>query len=184
MSQERVVESRIPRPDSDEETRRAIRGSVHRLGVIGALSAGISPWIYVVLIFLLHRFVGMDEWTGLFVHVQNAIYFLTIIGCILAFPAAWVVQRFLCRKALRKSASTRQAASSLVAVGIVSLTVVHLPAVMGLLYFLVGGPASAAIAVEIVAFLLYLPMQAMTLRPIFSLMRQDDSQGRSSSRLS
>ncbi len=174
MSQERVVENGIP--DSEEESRSAIRGSVHRLCVIGALSAGISPWIYVGLIFLLHRFAGMDEWTGLFVHVHYPIFLLTVASCLLAFPAAWTVQRVLCGQALRKSASTRQAASSLVAVGIVSLTVVHLPAVMGLLYFLVGGPARAAIAVEVVAFLLYLPMQALTLRPILRLMRKEDRQ--------
>ncbi len=184
MSEDRVVEGRIPGPDSEEETRRAIRGSVHRLGVIGALSAGISPWVYVILILVLHRFADMDKWIGLFVHVHDPIFLLTVASCLLAFPAAWTAQRFICRQALRKTTSTRQAASSLVAVGIVSLTVVHIPAVMGLLYFLVGGPASAAIAVEMVAFVLYLPMQAITLRPILRLMQQDDSQGRSSSRLS
>ncbi len=176
MTEDRVVEGRIPGPDSEEETRTAIRGSVQRLAIIGALSAGISPWIYVILILVLHRFADMDKWIGLFVHVHDPIFFLTVASCLLAFPAAWIVQRFLCGQALRKAASTRQAASSLVAVGIVSLTVVHLPAVMGLLYFLVGGPASAAIAVEIVAFLLYLPMQAMTLRPILRLMHKDDRQ--------
>jgi hypothetical protein len=146
------------------------------LGVIGALSAGISPWIYAVLILILDRFAGISKWTGLFGPVHDPIFLLTIASCFLALPAAWGVQRLLCGQALRKSASTPQAASSLLAVGIVSLTVVHLPAVMGLLYFLVGGAARAAMAVEVVAFMLYLPMQAMTLGAILRLMHKDNRQ--------
>lgn len=162
--------------DREEETWRAIRGSILRLSIIGALSSGLSPWVYLVLILFLRRFAGLTAWTDLFSHVHYPIYLLTGASCLVALPAAWIVQRFLGKRARRKAVSSDQEASALVAVGIVSLTVVHIPAAMGLLYFLAGGAVSAAIAVEIWAFVLYLPMQAMTLRPILCLMHKDNRQ--------
>ena len=87
-------------------------------------------------------------------------------ACALSLPAAWLIQRLLVRRVLCQSDDVARQATNLSAAGLVSLTVVHTPAVFGLLYFLLAGDAGVALAIELWAFLTYLPMQWWVNRPI------------------
>lgn len=147
----------------------AVRHALRRATWVGALSAGVSPWVYGAVIVALH--VGL-KWDGLgetFAGLQPILLNVSLAACAVSLPAAWLVQSLLARRVRSHSDDVARQATNLSAAGLVSLTVVHTPAVFGLLYFLLAGGAGVALAIEIWAFLTYLPMQWWVNRDIQGL---------------
>jgi len=151
------------------DTAMAIRKSVRRTSWVGGVSVGFSPWLYVAVILLVEYLV---KWKGLgkdFEAVRPVLRAISLGTCAGAFPTAWAVQVLLARKVASRSDNLAQQATNLSAAGIVSLTVVHTPAVFGLLYYLIFADGRISLAMELWAFLTYLPMQWLVNRQIRAL---------------
>lgn len=157
--------------ETTSDSAAAIQHALWRVRIIGGITVGLSPWIYMVAIILLDRLVDWQRFIEPFERIAPKLMGVALAGCLLAFPAAWLLQALLARRVVSTGQETAAQASSLSAAGLVSLTVVHTPAVLALVYYLTSADATRVIAMEFWAFLLYLPMQWQVNRQIRALDR-------------
>jgi len=148
------------------DAEAAIRSSLRRVTWVGVFSAGLSPWVYGIVIVALRYGAGWEGLGETFGELQPALLLVSVAACALSLPVAWLIERLLARRVLSQSSDAARRAANLSAVGLVALTVVHTPAVFGLLYYLFVGDVGVAVAIELWAFLTYLPMQWQVNRQI------------------
>lgn len=128
---------------------------------VGGISAGLSPWIYAALLYVAEQVGGWNGFPGTPPVVSRLLLFLCVAVTLACLPLAFFLQTWLGRNILRQPESQGRRATNLVAAGLTSLTLVHVPAAVAILYYFFSGDLFLSLVFELASFLLYLPMQRL-----------------------